>query len=71
VTLPADVDAEALHRESRRAGIAYTRGELFHLGGGGRRNLSLSFACLDEPEIAAGLEALGALAKRARRRKPR
>lgn len=66
VTLPADVDALAVHVGAREAGIAYARGESFHLDGRGLENLYLSFARLGPDALHAAVEQLAAVARRCR-----
>jgi DNA-binding transcriptional MocR family regulator len=77
LTLPPGVDPDGLLERARAEGIAYARGDVFHLGGEGREHLSLSFARLSEDEIEAGVAALAgcmraaAGPRRRTRRKPR
>lgn len=70
LTLPADIDPEALAGAAAAAGIAYGRGESFTLDDAGRTSLILSF--VNEPaealDAAAGeLASLVASLRRARR----
>jgi GntR family transcriptional regulator/MocR family aminotransferase len=51
LTLPEDVDAEAVHEQARARGLAYGRGEEFHLDGGGVRSLYLSYAVHSPEEL--------------------
>jgi hypothetical protein len=46
------------------AGIAYGRGDAFHVDGQGLQHASLSFAKLPAARIAAGIEELGAVVRR-------
>lgn len=62
VTLPPEVDADALYRAARAAGIAYTRGDAFFLDGRGDCHLQLCFANHTPEEIAEGIDRLGSLA---------
>ena len=61
VTLPSGVDPDRLEQAARDRGVAYTRGEVFHIDGRGAGHLALSFAPLDPDAIAAGIARLGAV----------
>jgi 2-aminoadipate transaminase len=61
VTLPSGVDPDRLEQAARDRGVAYTRGEVFHIDGRGAGHLALSFAPLDPGAIAAGIARLGAV----------
>ena len=61
VTLPPGVDPDRLEQAARDRGVAYTRGEVFHVDGRGAGHLALSFAPLDPSAIAAGIARLGAV----------
>ncbi len=72
LTLPPAVDPDRLLERSRAEGIAYTRGDVFHLDGAGKQHLSLSFARLGEAEIEEGIAGLARLVRanaRGRRRR--
>lgn len=58
LTLPADVDASALHLAARAAGIGYGRGEPCYFDGRGADQLTLSFATQDPKRLRAGVKAL-------------
>jgi DNA-binding transcriptional MocR family regulator len=60
VGLPPDTDPDRLEQTARARGVAYARGELFHLAGGGADHLALAFAALDAPAIDAGVTRLAA-----------
>jgi DNA-binding transcriptional MocR family regulator len=60
VTLPPGIDPERLEHAARDRGVAYTRGETFHVDGRGGDSLALSFAPLDLRAIAEGVARLGA-----------
>jgi len=64
VTLPGGVDAEGVFRAASEAGIAYTRGEVFHFDGRGQSWLNLSFASLPPARIAEGVALLGGMVGR-------
>jgi len=64
VTLPGGVDAEGVFRAASAAGIAYTRGEVFHFDGRGQSSLNLSFASLPPAGIAEGVALLGGMVGR-------
>jgi len=64
VTLPGGVDAEGVFRAASEAGIAYTRGEVFHFDGRGQSSLNLSFASLPPARIAEGVALLGGMVGR-------
>jgi 2-aminoadipate transaminase len=60
VTLPPGIDPDRLEQAARDRGVAYTRGEVFHLDGRGAGHLALSFAPLDPDAITEGVTRLGA-----------
>jgi GntR family transcriptional regulator/MocR family aminotransferase len=68
VTLPADVDAEALLQSAIDAGIRYTPGDVFCGEGQGRPHLALSFANHPPAVIKAGITLLGELLTKQRPR---
>jgi 2-aminoadipate transaminase len=59
VTLPPDVDADAVAAAARTAGIAYDRGDWFFLEAAPGPCLMLSFAVVPAARIAEGIERLG------------
>ncbi len=61
LTLPAEVDADALLQSALDAGIRYSPGDVFCGDGRGRRHLALSFANHTPAAIAEGVAALGDL----------
>jgi GntR family transcriptional regulator/MocR family aminotransferase len=61
ITLPSRVDPDRLLASARAAGIAYTRGDAFHLDPRQCHGMSLCFANTPEPLIAAGVGELGEL----------
>jgi len=67
VTLPGDVDPEALAADAGAAGIAYGRGEMFTLDDAGRRSLVLSFVNEGTERLAEGIAELAGLVEAARR----
>ncbi len=71
VTLPATVDADAVHERAEAAGIVYARGEEFFLDERGARHLYLSYACLGAEELAKAGAALGEIVRGAWRGRPR
>jgi DNA-binding transcriptional MocR family regulator len=60
VTLPPGIDPGRLEEAARARGVAYGRGEAFHVDGRGAGSLALSFAPLDARAIAEGIARLGA-----------
>jgi GntR family transcriptional regulator/MocR family aminotransferase len=73
LTLPTDVDADALWQSALDAGVRYSPGDVFCGEGRGRRHLALSFANQAPSAIAEGIAVLGGLLHRqlgAGRRKP-
>jgi GntR family transcriptional regulator/MocR family aminotransferase len=64
LTLPEAADADAIYHAALDAGIAYTRGDLFHYDGRGGDSLMLSFASLGPAAIAEGVATLGGLIRR-------
>ena len=71
--LPPGVDADAVFRAAVARGIAYTRGEVFHLDGGGAEAVALSFAVLGAQAIREGIALLAGVveAQVGRRRRRR
>jgi GntR family transcriptional regulator / MocR family aminotransferase len=64
VTLPGGIDTEGAFRTAVEAGIAYTRGEVFHFDGRGQDSLDLSFASLPPARIADGIALLGEIVRK-------
>jgi GntR family transcriptional regulator/MocR family aminotransferase len=74
VSLPDGVDTDALAHDARERGVLFSRGSLFHVDGGGRNTLRLTYSAATLDEIDAGIATLGELMKRrmaARGRLPR
>ena len=71
LTLPPAVVPDLLLERARAAGIADTRGDVFHLDGGGKQHLSLSFARLGEAEIEEGVAELAQLVRACAQRRKR
>ena len=61
VTLPESVDGDELFSAARERGVLIGRGSLFHVGGGGRNTLRLTFASATEEQIRSGVAILGDL----------
>lgn len=61
VTLPGRIDAGELFDAARREGVSFSRGDMFHVGGGGRSSLRLTFSAAGEEEIDGGIATLGRL----------
>lgn len=61
VRLPEGVDSGSVAAEAEPLGVLVSRGEPFHLDGGGRRHLRLTFASSRPSEIDEGVRRLGAL----------
>jgi GntR family transcriptional regulator/MocR family aminotransferase len=62
VTLPAGTDPDRLEHAARTCGVAYGRGEVFHVDGRGGEHLALAFPALAPATIADGVARLaGAL----------
>jgi len=61
VTLPESVDGDELFVAARERGVLVGRGSLFHVGGGGRNTLRLTFSSASEDQIRSGIEILGDL----------
>jgi DNA-binding transcriptional MocR family regulator len=60
-TLPEPVDGDELFAAARERGVLVGRGSLFHVGGGGRNTLRLTFSSASEDQIRAGIGVLGDL----------
>lgn len=63
ITLPADVDGNALFRAAVDAGIGYTPGDAFYLDGRGANQLLLSFANDEPAKIRDGIYRLAHLVR--------
>jgi DNA-binding transcriptional MocR family regulator len=63
VTLPDGIDSADLLADARTKGVLFNEGDLFHVEGGGRRTLRLSYGGVGTSQIQAGIEILGRLAK--------
>jgi DNA-binding transcriptional MocR family regulator len=61
VELPETVDGDELFAAARERGVLIGRGSLFHVSGGGRNSLRLTFASAAEEQIRAGIAVLGEL----------
>ncbi len=62
--LPKGADGPAIQHGALEAGIAYTRGDAFHIDGQGLDRIHLSFATLPAPRIAEGIGLLGAIVRK-------
>ena len=61
VVLPEAVDGDELFAAARERGVLVGRGSLFHVSGGGRNTLRLTFASCAEEHIRSGIAVLGEL----------
>ena len=61
VALPDTVDGDELFTAARERGVLVGRGSLFHVSGGGRNTLRLTFASAAEDQIRSGIAVLGEL----------
>ena len=61
VALPETVDGDELFAAARERGVLVGRGSLFHVSGGGRNTLRLTFASTAEEQIRSGIAVLGEL----------
>ena len=61
VVLPETVDGDELFTAARERGVLVGRGSLFHVSGGGRNTLRLTFASTAEEQIRSGIAVLGEL----------
>ena len=61
VALPDTVDGDELFTAARERGVLVGRGSLFHVSGGGRNTLRLTFASAVEDQIRSGIAVLGEL----------
>lgn len=61
VELPAGLDSNELFLAAREGGVLFSRGELFHVDGGGRATMRLAFGGVDEQAISTGIKTLGGL----------
>jgi GntR family transcriptional regulator/MocR family aminotransferase len=61
VTLPEAVDGDELFAAARERDVLVGRGSLFHVGGGGRNTLRLTFSSAPESQIRVGIKVLGEL----------
>jgi DNA-binding transcriptional MocR family regulator len=61
VTLPGGVDGDELFTAARDRGVLVGRGSLFHVNGGGKDTLRLTFSSATEEQIHAGVAVLGEL----------
>ena len=62
--LPETVDGDELFAAARERGVLVGRGSLFHVSGGGRNTLRLTFASTTEDQIRSGIAVLGELLKK-------
>jgi 2-aminoadipate transaminase len=61
VTLADSVDGDELFVAARERGVLIGRGSLFHVNGGGRNTLRLTFSSATEDQIETGIAVLGDL----------
>jgi 2-aminoadipate transaminase len=61
ITLPETVDADELFVAARERGVLVGRGSLFHVNGGGRNTMRLTFSAAGEDQIREGIATLGDL----------
>ncbi len=61
VRLPESVDGDELFAAAGERGVLVGRGSLFHVGGGGRNTLRLTFSSATEDQIREGIRVLGEL----------
>jgi DNA-binding transcriptional MocR family regulator len=66
VTLPGGLDSNELFLAARQRGVVFSRGELFHVEGGGRDTLRLTFGAVDPDQIESGVAVLGELIRERR-----
>jgi DNA-binding transcriptional MocR family regulator len=66
LTLPADVDSQAVHRAAAESGLAYMRGEACYIDGRGRDQLALSFANQTPADLRKGTALLARLVSKHR-----
>jgi 2-aminoadipate transaminase len=65
VTLPDEIDTFAMRPDATAAGVAYVPGPPFHVGGGGRNTMRLSFSHLSETELETAVERLAGVIRAA------
>jgi DNA-binding transcriptional MocR family regulator len=61
VRLPAGTNTNELFVAARRAGVVFSRGELFHSDGAGRETLRLAYGGATPEQIESGISTLGQL----------
>jgi len=61
VVLPDSLDGDELFAAARERGVLVGRGSLFHVSGGGRNTLRLTFSSASEEQIDSGIAILGGL----------
>jgi 2-aminoadipate transaminase len=63
LTLPEELDVVAMRPAALAAGVAYVPGPPFHVGGGGRNTIRLSFSHLTENELDTAVERLAGVVR--------
>ncbi len=63
LTLPPGLDSSDLHVAARGRGVLFNKGDLFHVDGGGRRTLRLTYAAVPTGRIEEGIRVLGELVR--------
>lgn len=63
IALPEGFDTSELLVASRRAGVVFNRGDLFHADGGGVNTMRLSYASVDPERIDEGIRILADLVR--------
>jgi len=61
VSLPEGTDADALAADAREQGVLFSPGTLFHVDGGGRNTLRLTYSGASPDQIDSGVATLGEL----------
>jgi len=64
LTLPSDVDGDALFDAARQNGVLYSRGDLFHSDGSGTQAMRLAYSAATPDEIESGIKTIGGLIER-------
>jgi len=64
LTLPDGIDTDALFVDARERGVLFSRGTLFHVDGGGKNTLRLTYSAASPDQIDSGIATLGELMKK-------
>ena len=64
VALPEGLDTDVLYSDARDRGVLFSRGTLFHVDGGGKNTMRLTYSVASPDQIDSGVATLGELMRK-------